>query len=456
MFRQMKLKSQILLCVVAVHCLGLGLGATTLVLNAREAVEVEIAAAERSARAMALAAVGATLRDGPPGDVMTRLSEIIVEPRHVNIRLLDAQNGPVAVRHAGDESGARPVPDWFVGLVEPSPRETRIPVRSDGAVHGYVTMTTAPADEIAEVWQDASTLVWIVLATALLSIALLTLIVQRALRPLDSLSAAMFRLREGDVGSRAVPPANRDLAPIFSGFNALTESLGRADAERARLARRVVELGDAERRAIAMELHDEFGPCLFGLKVKASALQRSAEGSGDAKRAADAVAILEIVEQIQASNARLLTTLRPMAIGQLPLVEALGDLFGAFRRTHPDIAWDVELPAMLPGTPEIVDLTVYRFFQEATTNALRHGAPARIRATLTARARDLLLIVEDDGSGIRDGADEGRGLTAMRDRVGALGGHLAIGRGDRSGTRLAARMPMDVPETRAAALAVAS
>ena len=99
--------------------------------------------------------------------------------------------------------------------------------------------------------------------------------------------------------SRVVPPANRDLAPIFTGFNAVTDSLARADAERARLARRVVELGDAERRAIAMELHDEFGPCLFGLKVKASALQRSAQGSGDTKRAADAGAILTIVDQIR-------------------------------------------------------------------------------------------------------------------------------------------------------------
>ncbi|SFD94458.1 histidine kinase [Roseivivax sediminis] len=457
MFRRMKLGRQILLCVVVVQCAGLALGATTLVRNAREAVEVEIAASEQSARAMVLAAVGATLRDGASRDVMTRLSEIIVEPRHVDIVLLDAQSGPVNVRPAvaeEDEMGA--VPDWFTRLVEPRPRETRIPVRANGTVHGFVTMTTAPADEIAEVWKDATKLIWIVMATVLLQVLLLGFLVRRALGPLDALRAAMRRLRDGDLAARVARPASRDLAPIFEGFNALTEGLARADTERARLARRVVELGDDERRAIAMELHDEFGPCLFGLKVKASALLRGARASGDAKRAADAEAILEIVEQIQASNARLLTTLRPMAIGQLPLLEAVADLFDAFRRTHPDIDWDVHLPADLPRTHESVDLTVYRFFQEATTNALRHGTPDRIRAELAADASDLLLVVEDDGSGIAADADEGRGLTGMRDRIGSLGGQLAIGRGAGGGARLDARMPQEVPAARGLALAVAS
>ncbi|MHA6345349.1 ATP-binding protein [Roseivivax sp. CAU 1761] len=454
----MKLVRQILLCVVAVQCLGVAVGGATLVMNAREAVELELEAGEQSARAMVLAAVGASLRDGPPGDVMTRLADSIVEPRHVNIVLLDSRNGQVPVRRAAAEAEPGAAPAWFAALVEPRPREIRIPVRVDGVARGYVSMVSAPADEIAEVWRDAVGLIWIVAATALAQVLLLGLLVRRALAPLEALRAAMRRLREGDMASRVARPASRDLAPICEGFNALTDSLGRADAERARLARRVVELGDAERRAIAMELHDEFGPCLFGLKVKAAALLRAAEASGDTRRAGDAAAILAIVEQIQRSNARMLTTLRPMAIGQLPLVDALADLFDTFARTHPDLDWQIDLPAALPETAESVDLTVYRFFQEATTNALRHGAPARIRARLAIGPEALQLEVEDDGTGLRDDADEGRGLTAMRDRVGSLGGQLVIGAGPAGGARVTARLPWATPEPAPApaALAVAS
>ncbi|WP_161861699.1 histidine kinase [Algicella marina] len=446
MFRRITLKWQVVLCIGLVQLAALAVCATILVSNARDAVRVEVAAGERSARALILATLGSALQDAPPGEVMVRLADILVQPRHVQLALVSARDGVLSVREIGDDVNDTMVPEWFRNLVMPALRETRIPVRADGTEYGYVAMTTSPEDEIAEVWQDVASLFWIFALAALISAVLLALLVAHALSPLQRLRTAMDQLRQGDFSARISGREGADLLPIFDGFDGLSRSLQAAEQERATLSRRIVELGDAERRNIAMELHDEFGPCLFGLKVKSSSIARAARTRGDAGLTEDADAIMSIVSQIQASNTRLLTTLRPMAIGQLPLADALRDLFDAFRTTHPRVDWRVHLPEDLPETQEIFDLTVYRFFQEAATNALRHGNPQRVEAKVehvaTGTTAMLRLSMEDDGIGIEHTSSEGRGLTAMRDRIGAIGGQLSIGSTDIGGTRLVVALPI--------------
>jgi len=445
-FGRMHLQHQVVLSLCLVHLVALTLTTAILVTNARDAVRLEIDAGAKSARALVLATLGYALQQSAPSEVLPRLSETLVEPRHVNIALVDARQGVLPLRQSAEADRLAEAPGWFAQLVTPGPRETRIPVTSNGMMQGYVSMTTAPGDEIAEVWHDVSGIFWIVAGTAAVSALIMVGLVNRTLRPLDTLRLALAQLRGGDHSVRIGRSASADLAPIFEGFDDLSEALETAEADRARLNRRIVELGDAERRTIAMELHDEFGPCLFGLKVKASAIARTAKTNMDPELAEDAAAIQSIVAQIQASNSRLLTTLRPMAIGQLPLVDALQDLFGAFRKTHPGVDWRVELPETMPETQEIIDLTVYRFFQEGATNALRHGRPGQIRVSLAQQSSDagpfLHLVVEDDGSGMTDERHEGRGLTAMRDRIKAVGGQLSIETTEGGGTRLVSRVPL--------------
>ncbi len=458
MFVGMYLRRQVVLGIAGIQLVTLAVGAVVVVFNARDAVEIEVESGAQSARALVIATLGAAMQETAPAMVLPRLADILVAPRHVDIALIDARNGILALSDVQNGAVPETAPDWFRQLVMPTLRETRIPVQANGTIYGYVSMTTAPDDEIAEVWQDVTSLFWIVALTAVLSAVMLSVLVHRSLRPLDDLRRALRRLREGDLSARlGHRGGSADLRPILAGFDALSESLQRAETERAVLNRRIVELGDAERRSIAMELHDEFGPCLFGLRVKASTIARTARRDGNAALAEEAAAIQSIVAQIQASNTRLLTTLRPMAIGQVPLIDALRDLFDAFRKTHPGLDWHIDLDTGLPDTPEILDLTVYRFFQEGTTNALRHGNPQRIAARLEAdtgsrleadtgsQSARMRLTLEDDGIGMPDRRAEGRGLTAMRDRIGAVGGHLVIASTDVGGTRLSVSLPLSRP-----------
>ena len=99
----------------------------------------------------------------------------------------------------------------------------------------------------------------------------------RALAPIKTLSEAMTQIESGIYDTRVTPGGPPELAAICNKLNHLAGTLGDAVDDKRRLAERVVSLQDIERKEIARELHDEFGPYLFAL---AGARQRADADSG--------------------------------------------------------------------------------------------------------------------------------------------------------------------------------
>src|SRR5207245_10000639 len=118
----------------------------------------------------------------------------------------------------------------------------------------------------------------------------------------------------------ARPPA-RELAAIIDRFNALAAALEAARTENEALNHRLIAAQDDERRRTALELHDEVGPSLFGLKANASSIASAAATLPEkdrqviAERLRDTVAI---VAHLQAINRSMLERLRPMALRHVP------------------------------------------------------------------------------------------------------------------------------------------
>jgi signal transduction histidine kinase len=87
---------------------------------------------------------------------------------------------------------------------------------------------------------------------------------------------------------------------------------------------------------------------------------------------------------------------------------------------------------------------VGRIIREAIANAARHGGAKHVLVTMPRRSTGTAIRVVDDGRGIRDGfgqADEGFGISSMRDRIAALGGTLTLRRARVRGTELEIRLP---------------
>lgn len=432
----MTLKSRVLLLIAAVHLVViLGAGAVML-LNARHAVALEITAARDSVVVLIRDLV--TRRADTVETLVAELGSGIVQPRHVRIRFIPADSAaPLNV--TAPNPGTAEFPGWFLSWVSPEIAPVLIAVTApDGTPRGSVEVAATPEDEAEEVWGDVAVLfpVWIAATLALLS--MLAVLVGRALAPLAHLEQTLTRMQSGDYSRRAAATESPDLRQICARIDQLATSLQTSEEDRRALSRRLLELRDSERKTLARELHDELGPCLFGLSVMAEQLRSV---PADATERADDIDTL--VARVRSTNRRILETLRPATIGNLPLRDVLTDLVGEFQDTHPATRFQLDSSDALPATSEIVDITLYRVLQEALTNALRHGKARDIRISLAQAAADALrLTIVDDGTGLAPGWCDGRGLLGMRERIVALNGSLVLRASDDGrGTVLIATVP---------------
>ncbi|TBN52210.1 hypothetical protein EYF88_04790 [Paracoccus sediminis] len=433
----LSLTQRILLVILAVQAALFAALAVASLESVRRDIATESRLAVDTARALVLATVGTMHGAVPPDRIMRLLPERLVVPRHVALGTVDILDGVVR-RVPGPVLAHAPAPRWFAGLVAPDLLETRLPVVIGGRPRGYVFIATDPGAEIALAWRNLSSFLGLAALAALVQGVLILLATRQCLRPVAAIASRLSDLRRGDLEARVGPVPQRDLAPIAAGVDGLAQALQRAQADRARLQRRVVTRGDEERKAVARDLHDEMGPCLFGLRVEADALRQAAPTPAVAAHAAS---IADIAEEIARVNRALLGDLRPAAIGQLPLAAVLGDYVADLGRRFPDRNIDLDLAPGQPEPDEATALTLFRIVQEGTTNALRHSGAGRVAVRLWTDPAHWRITVADDGRGMAPGSREGTGLTGMRERITLLGGDLALSSGA-GGTTIAASLPL--------------
>src|SRR4029079_18351073 len=136
---------------------------------------------------------------------------------------------------------------------------------------------------------------------------------------------------------------------------------------------------------IALELHDEIGARLFGLKAALRSIASAAASLEDAARlrvTERTREMLKIVEHMQAMNRSLLNRLRPMALGHVPLENMLSELIQDRARQHSDIAFLFSGERLSDSYGDSVDLTIYRCTQESVTNSIKHANAKRIEVGL--------------------------------------------------------------------------
>ena len=456
MWQKLSLRARLSILLGLVIALGLVVNVARLVLDAAPRVQAEDQSVTRLAREFVQTLV-AGLDETPDPDA--RLNQIVQDLsrlRHVSITRQSgaAETRPPGASSSGEAGEWRSVPAWFVALVHPEQMAVSVPI-SIGGKPGSLLITSHPADEMAEIWDGIVTQLEIGSAIAIALFLITMLVVSRALTPIQALLDAMARIEAGGYDTRVTPDGPPELAAICTKLNHLAVTLGGAIDDKRRLAERVVSLQDVERKEIARELHDEFGPFLFALRAHASSLSRIAdapEPNLDAVRTRGA-AILEQVDSLQRSNRRVLEKLRPVGLTELGLRDALGALLRLWSESHPGVVVETSISPSLGETGETADLTIYRTIQEALTNVFRHAGATRVDvsiepAGLPAGAprgdrSGALVRVRDNGSGLRPDHRLGLGLIGMRERILALGGSLTVASGD-GGVTVEAVVPMDV------------
>jgi two-component system sensor histidine kinase UhpB len=453
MWQKLSLRARLNTLLALVLTLGLAINIARLVLEAGPRVQAEDQSVIRLASEF-IETLVVGLNETPDADArLDRIVRDLNRLRHVSMtRLNDGTDTSPLVpdRPDGDGEPYSP-PAWFGALVHPEKTAVNVPI-SIGGKHGSLVITSHPNDEMAEIWDGIVTQLQVGSAIAVALFLITMMVVNRALAPIQMLSGAMTKIESGDYDTRVKPDGPPELAAICTKLNHLAATLGGAVEDKRRLAERVVSLQDVERKEIARELHDEFGPYLFALRAHAGALTRIAdvrEPDADTLRK-HGVAILEQVNALQQFNRRVLEKLRPVGLTELGLREALGALLRLWSESHPDVAIETAISPLLGDTGETADLTIYRIVQEALTNVFRHAGatsvnvtiePAELPSGVMRGSRKYALVrVRDNGGGLGPDHRLGLGLIGMRERILALGGTLTVASGD-SGVTVEAIVP---------------
>jgi len=211
--------------------------------------------------------------------------------------------------------------------------------------------------------------------------------------------------------------------------------------ERRRLEREIAEIGDGERRRLGQELHDgacqQFTAALLHCQVLRRRLQ-----SGETLLEGDFQALSSLLGAGigEARNiARGLCPLDPDPEALAPALRALTNRIQEMGTVRCDFVAEGDVPVADPAMAQ----HLYRIAQEAVSNAVRHAHASRIAVELRRSDSDLILLVEDDGTGLPHELPAGGiGLRSMAYRAQIMDGELTVAGVPGRGTRIACRMPL--------------
>ena len=439
-------RARLVAVVLFIDAIAALISCGVIVLNARSAVRVETRASLDTVESLVADTI--RLSDTAMPDTLLQTLDIRFRVlRHVRVAVLDEAGERVG---AGDPPArpGRDAPEWFARMIMPPIERHSLPIVADGRRLGSAQITTQPMDEIDEIWGYARALALASLAINAGMLIALYLALGRILAPLQRLGIGLTQLEHHDYTARLEPPGTRELAVIAERFNKVAAALGDVRCANGRLNRQLLTAQDDERRRTALELHDEFGPCLFALEANAASIARIASGPAEPNRdklAARAAEIGTIVGQVQTVNRELLNRLRPHGLGQAPLATCLDLLLRGFGQRHPGGTFTGRFDGLARGYGDLVDLTVFRCVQESATNAVRHGGATVVEAEVMERDGVLHVAIRDDGTGIPEAHGTGLGLSGMRERVGALEGSFAL---DKASPGTVVRITIPIPTER--------
>ena len=214
------------------------------------------------------------------------------------------------------------------------------------------------------------------------------------------------------------------------------EELARRARQQEALSRKLIEAQEAERRAVARELHDDFGQVLTALKLN---LQR---------RDRDDAETIALVDGAIARMRELAQDLRPPLLDEFGLEASLG-WYVEREAKRAGLDFRLALAPLARRPPIAVETTCFRIAQEALTNVVRHAQARVVEVELSEANGTLLLTVRDDGQGFdvaaarRRAAQGGsQGLLSMQERATLADGDLDIDSTPSRGTAIRARLPL--------------
>ena len=209
---------------------------------------------------------------------------------------------------------------------------------------------------------------------------------------------------------------------------------------------KIVAAREEERRKLRRELHDGLAPTLAGAAIKLDLARQSVRE--------DPASVETLIDEARAEVRtaigdirRMARELRPPTLDALGLEGALREQAAGLTAQSPDApVIIVDVPRPLPALPAAVEVAAYRIAVEALMNVMRHAAARQCEVRLALGDDELEFDIVDDGVGAA-GTATGVGTRAMHERAAEVGGEVTIEADPAGGTRVLARLPVDLATT---------
>jgi PAS domain S-box-containing protein len=214
------------------------------------------------------------------------------------------------------------------------------------------------------------------------------------------------------------------------------------------LARRLQLVREEERTLIAREIHDELGGALTGLKIDVSLLTRVVlKIENETVRTSLLAGMDSMIKFTDATIQivrRIAMELRPGVLDDLGLAAALEWQLKDFEK-RTGIRCELFSPGEDISLNADLSTALFRIFQEAMINVVRHSAATEVCVRLRANADSFTLEVEDNGTGIEKEkilGSKSLGLLGMRERAEMFGGHITVTGAPGRGTTVTVEIPL--------------
>ncbi|MGI9178875.1 MAG: ATP-binding protein [Pirellulales bacterium] len=203
--------------------------------------------------------------------------------------------------------------------------------------------------------------------------------------------------------------------------------------------RQLLEIQERERQLVSYEIHDGLAQYLAGALMHLEAYLYTKSDASESPELEQGTRLLRAAAE---ESRRLIGGLRPPALDELGIVDAIESLVADARTEIPTISFSHFLPG--ERLPPALETTIFRIVQESLSNARKHAA-ARVARVAIERVGDTVKItVRDEGRGFDPAAvpSERFGLEGIRQRCRLFGAEPRIVSAPGKGTTIEAVLPI--------------
>lgn len=416
-----------------------------------------------------------------------------------SVDIFDARR--VAIVHVGASATAQTDQHFFevpikrqmvwVNLVDPNANVPNSPNTSTNREKasekisetlGYVRVTMSPKHMLTKQTQRFQ----IELAMALLALfvsAVLGLLLSRSLTiPLKKSIEALSEIQAGDYASKVAVTTGGEIGQLQSSINEMSLSLYqskqnleekilartqdlvlsrnqalKSDAEKRKLIQKINSIVEDERKAIAIEIHDELNASLIAARLESQRilhLLNMVENKPEKNEALDqtfneiqqrAKSIIKLTLDLYANGRNLVRRLRPEVLDMLGLQGAIEEMLRYFNTAPSTCHFSLQAAGDFSQLESELAISAYRIIQEALSNVVKHAGATQVDISIAIHQEEnrLDIDIKDNGCGFdTEMLSSGIGITGMRERVYAFDGTFKLTSAGGSGTHLAITLPL--------------